>query len=166
MAMAIPACDSPIQALGLAVCGKCAVTPATVQAKAIQALRGIWPDLRAETVTHPAGGPGMNRAHRRQAKPRHPPIPATWGEVLERCPFRSLIGIGQPRDANGMMERIAHTFAALGGETTPIADDLLDEMATSIRARGVVLLISDRADLRDAAKREILARAHGAAECA
>ena len=105
----------------------------------------------------------MNRTQRRAAKPRHPPIPATWGEAWERCPFRSLVGIGNPSDANEMAGRIAHMFAALGGETAPIADELLDEMAASIRAGGVVLVVSDRSDLRDAAKREILARAHGAA---
>ncbi len=61
------------------------------------------------------------------------------------------------------MGRLAHSFAAISGEIAPIADDLLDEMAASIRAGGVVLVISDRSDLRDAAKRAILARAHGAA---
>ena len=108
----------------------------------------------------------MNRSQRRAGKSKHSPIPATWGEAWARCPFRSLIGIGHRSDANEMAGRLAHTFAAIGGESVPIADDLLDEMAASIRAGGTVLLISDRADLRDAAKREILARAHGVAGCA
>lgn len=106
----------------------------------------------------------MNRAQRRSAKaPQHPPVPATWHEAWERCPFKSLLGTGNPSDADEMAGRIDHVFAALGGEATPIADELLDEMAASIRAGGVVLVISDRADLRNEAKREILARAHGAA---
>ncbi len=107
----------------------------------------------------------MNRAQRRQSKtsPQHPPVPATWREAWERCPFKSLVGVGNPRNANEMAGRIDHVFAALGGEAAPIADELLNEMAASIRNGGVVLVISDRADLRNEAKREILARAHGAA---
>ncbi len=56
LAMAMPACDSPVQALGLAICGKCATEPTTVQAKAIEGLRKIWPTLHMGRITHPAGG--------------------------------------------------------------------------------------------------------------
>ena len=55
LVMAIPACDSPVQALGLAVCGKCATEPVAVQAKGVAALRNIWPDLRTANITHPQG---------------------------------------------------------------------------------------------------------------
>ena len=55
-AMALPACDAPMQALGLAICGRCATEPQAVQAKAVEALRQIWPDLRTANVTHPEGG--------------------------------------------------------------------------------------------------------------
>ena len=56
LAMALPACDSPAQALGLAICGKCATEPTAVQAKAIEALRKIWPTLRMGRITHPQSG--------------------------------------------------------------------------------------------------------------
>ncbi len=56
LAMALPACDAPVQALGLAICGKCATEPSAVQVRAIEALRKIWPTLRMGRITHPAGG--------------------------------------------------------------------------------------------------------------
>ncbi len=93
-----------------------------------------------------------------------PAIPKTWGETLDCCPFRSFVGKGI--SAGEMMTRLAHTFAAIGGEPCPIDPALLDEMAASIHAGKTVLVLADRADLRDRAKREILARVHGAAETA
>ena len=84
---------------------------------------------------------------------------------MRLCPFRSFIGIGDTTTANvdEMGTRIAHVFAALGGEPAPIDADLLAELAASVRASRTVLVLSDRADLRDHAKRQILARAHGVA---
>ncbi len=107
----------------------------------------------------------MKASRRREARQEPGPIPTTLGEALHLCPFRSLIGIGGG-NAEEMESRIAHTFAALGGEPCSIKPDLLDEMTASIRAGGVVLVMSDRADLRDHVKREILTRLHGAAGCA
>ena len=76
---------------------------------------------------------------------------------MERCPFRSFVGIGQhPGNSAEMAERLDHAFAALGGEVTPIAEDLLAEMVDSIRRGRTVLVLSDRADLRDAAKGQIM----------
>ena len=106
----------------------------------------------------------MRASKRRNRQRKHTSNPTTWGETWERCPFRSFIGLGQhPGDANEMGDRIGHIFAALGGEPAPIADSLMAEMIDSIRRGRTVLVISNRADLRDQAKREILAQVHGAA---
>ena len=56
LALAIPACDAPSNALALAVCHDCAVAREDVRAKAIEALRRLWPDARPVTITHPDGG--------------------------------------------------------------------------------------------------------------
>lgn len=54
--VALPARDNPTQALSMAVCSRCAVEPDAITAKAVTALRGLWPDLRAIAVTHETGG--------------------------------------------------------------------------------------------------------------
>ena len=56
LALATPACDAPSNALALAVCHDCASAREDVRAKAIEALRRVWPDARPVTVTHPRGG--------------------------------------------------------------------------------------------------------------
>ena len=56
LALAIPACDDPSNALALAVCHDCAVDREAVRARAIEALRKLWPDARPVTITHPDGG--------------------------------------------------------------------------------------------------------------
>lgn len=92
------------------------------------------------------------------------PTKATFGETLERCPFRTLIGIGSwsgSMDAllANALPKLAYTVAVLGGDPEPINSETMAEIVTSIQAGRCVLLISDRADLRDYAKREILAMA-------
>jgi hypothetical protein len=42
--------------LGFAFCAQCAEHPDELMAKAAEALRRFWPDLRPLVVTHPAGG--------------------------------------------------------------------------------------------------------------
>ena len=54
--VALPAKDSPLHAIGLGVCPACGTDPAVIQAKGIEALRRIWPNLRSITPTHPHGG--------------------------------------------------------------------------------------------------------------
>ena len=56
LALAIPACDAPSNALALAVCHDCAGAREDVREKAIEALRHLWPDARPVTITHPDGG--------------------------------------------------------------------------------------------------------------
>jgi len=54
--IALPASDNPTHGLALAVCTRCAVERADIQAKATAALRRVFPDLRPVTVTYAAGG--------------------------------------------------------------------------------------------------------------
>lgn len=54
--VALPAVDRPEQALAMAVCTCCATEPDAIKAKAVDALRSIWPDLKPIAVTHPGGG--------------------------------------------------------------------------------------------------------------
>lgn len=54
--LALPAKSGPANAIGLAVCQHCASSVDDIRAKATIGLRRIWPNLRAVTVTHPAGG--------------------------------------------------------------------------------------------------------------
>lgn len=53
---AMPATTTPSKALTLAVCTRCATTPDAILAKATQAFRRFWPDMRAFEITHPEGG--------------------------------------------------------------------------------------------------------------
>jgi hypothetical protein len=53
-AMTVPAIDGPRHALGSAVCPACAAR-ADLESRALAALRGIWPDIRA---IEPVVGPG------------------------------------------------------------------------------------------------------------
>ena len=54
--LALPKNGNPANALSMAVCSRCAVEPAEIQAKAVMALRKLWPDIRPVTITHQAGG--------------------------------------------------------------------------------------------------------------
>jgi hypothetical protein len=54
-AVALPHCDAPVQALGMAVCLRCANEPELIAEKALSALRRVWPDLRPFTITHSGG---------------------------------------------------------------------------------------------------------------
>lgn len=87
-------------------------------------------------------------------------VPANLAETFDRCPFRSIIGIAAPspnRPLDQLISPLAHAIAVLGGDPEPISSDTMAELVAAIRAGDSVLLMSDRADLRDYAKREILA---------
>lgn len=43
------------QAIGMALCDACALHP-DIDARVMDALRGLWPDLRPIEITHPEGG--------------------------------------------------------------------------------------------------------------
>ena len=53
---AVPAADSPAQALCFGVCLRCGDTPASLNASAFKALRKIWPESRSFVPTHADGG--------------------------------------------------------------------------------------------------------------
>jgi len=54
--IAMPATDGPHHGLGMAVCKRCGPDRETTRQKGIEALTGIWPELREVTITHPEGG--------------------------------------------------------------------------------------------------------------
>ena len=54
--VAWPSCDTPSQALALAICERCATDHAGVEVKATTALRRLWPNLTPVRLTHGAGG--------------------------------------------------------------------------------------------------------------
>ena len=88
--------------------------------------------------------------------------PQTIEEALARCPFRTVIGLPptRPEDVvDDMVSRLAHTLAVLGGDPVPISPDTMQEFIASLQLGRTVLVMSDRRDLRDRAKAEILAMA-------
>ena len=77
------------------------------------------------------------------------PVAVDWKKLAEECQFRTLIGPpGAP---------ITCSFAALGEEVTALSVRMMGDVLDAFRAGGRVLVLSDRVDLRDRAKREILA---------
>jgi hypothetical protein len=55
IAVALPHRAAPMKALGMAVCTHCATEPEAIKAKALDALRRLWPGLRSFAITHPGG---------------------------------------------------------------------------------------------------------------
>jgi hypothetical protein len=53
--LAIPETERPTNAIASALCPNCAKRPDR-DGRAVVAFRGIWPNLRPATITHPAGG--------------------------------------------------------------------------------------------------------------
>ena len=75
-------------------------------------------------------------------------VSVDWKKLVARCPFRTLIGpVGAPTTCS---------FAALGGEVTPLSPKMMGDVMDALRSGGRVLVLSDRADLRDRAKRETM----------
>jgi hypothetical protein len=57
LAIALPACDDPTNGLGFGVCDGCSGGKiGQAEAKAVDGLRAIWPDLRPVRITDPVGG--------------------------------------------------------------------------------------------------------------
>jgi hypothetical protein len=50
-----PEREDPTNALGMGICAECATTIPDINAKAVEALKRIWPNSRGFTVDHPAG---------------------------------------------------------------------------------------------------------------
>ena len=54
--VALPADDAGAHGFGFGLCDHCGADGSHLDANAAKALRRIWPDCRAVTVTHPKGG--------------------------------------------------------------------------------------------------------------
>jgi hypothetical protein len=81
----------------------------------------------------------------------------TWPQMVRRCRYRTLLGPNTgPADAVGMVRAATHTLAILGGEAGPIDPDAVRDLVDVLTAGGTIVIMSDRADLRDAAKAEIV----------
>lgn len=86
----------------------------------------------------------------------------TLWEALKLCPYQTVFGRNVVAGATvretveSVQHRLAVALVILGGDVSdPLDDAMLASMVTAIAADGVVLLASDRADLRDHAKRRI-----------
>ncbi len=100
----------------------------------------------------------MNHAQRRAQKPgpQHPPVPTTWTEIWERCPFRTFVAL-EPGTPEDLLRRTGGAFAAIGGEPCAIGADTLSQLVEIVLGGEAVIVFGDRADLRDAAKAQIAA---------
>jgi hypothetical protein len=101
--------------------------------------------------------------------------PPTLAQALKRCPYQTLIGPSgaippgmTPQHAMDMLgPKIGAALVVLDGDPEPISVDMKADVLAALVAGQVVLLAAnqrDQRDLRDYAKREILALA-GPARC-
>ena len=83
-------------------------------------------------------------------------VTPSWGKVWAHCPYRSLIAsdTGQRTTAE-LMASLACAVAVLDGDPEPFNAQMASDIAALLVDGGTVLLLSNRADLRDAAKGEI-----------
>jgi hypothetical protein len=81
---------------------------------------------------------------------------------MAACPFQTLIGWNIPPGSSldDVGDRIGCTVAVVGGtHPDPLTADMLEFAVETLLSGRIVLLVSDRADLRDYAKREIIGMA-------
>jgi len=87
----------------------------------------------------------------------------TLPEVMARCPYRTVFGSAGPgvtaRNWHARMPMPSCIIAVLGGEPVPISAETMAEIIAILSAGDSVMILADRADLRDYAKREIAALA-------
>lgn len=83
-------------------------------------------------------------------------VKPAWNDVWDRCPYRSLIGpdIGQ-QTVDHLVAAVACTVAVIDGNPEPLSPTMATDLAAIFQGGGTVLLLSNRTDLRDAAKKEI-----------
>ncbi len=104
----------------------------------------------------------MNRQQRRASKISVPPAIRTVADAYDACPFRSLVSIA-PGTRDELLDRVGGAFAAVNGDVEPIAPDSLADLAATVLAGRTVMVLGTRADLRDAAKAQIMAAVNVAA---
>ena len=95
----------------------------------------------------------MNRAQRRTARSSI----RTWtiSQAYEACPFRSLVSI-VPGTKEELLSRVGAAFAAMGGQACPIDADHLADLVDTVMCGQTVIVMGNRADLRDAAKSQLM----------
>jgi hypothetical protein len=104
----------------------------------------------------------MGEAKRRRAAQQRgtgpdndPPI---LGEIMDSCPFSSLIGRDIPPGStlDSVGHRIGCTVAVMGGQPEPLNAEMIASAVETLLSGRIVMVLSDRADLADYAKREIV----------
>ena len=107
----------------------------------------------------------MNRAQRRAAPVSKSRI-WTISDAYNACPFRTLVSL-VPGTRTELLDRVGAAFAAVDGDICPIEPDRLAELIDTLLAGRTVIVMGNRADLRDAAKAQLMAAGnaafHGAA---
>ena len=94
---------------------------------------------------------------KRSRQRRYPAIPRTWAETLKRCPHRTIIAGRVRHGTVDLLPPPLRVLAVISGDPTPLNSAMMAEIVASGQAGETVMILSDRADLRDYAKREILA---------
>ena len=82
----------------------------------------------------------------------------TIAELIRDCPFRSVLS-RRSVDLTRPLEHWDALVAVLGGVPEPLSPDVLRSGVECLARGETVLLLSDRRDLRDRAKQELLAMA-------
>ena len=104
----------------------------------------------------------MNRAQRRAAAATSKLRTWTIGRAYDACPFRSLVSI-IPGSKDELLGRVGAAFAAIDGEIAPISVDRVADLVDAVLAERTVIVMGSRADLRDAAKGQLMAAVNAAA---
>ena len=85
----------------------------------------------------------------------------TISEAWGCCRFRSLVAL-VPGTQDELLDRVGAAFAAVGGDIAPIDPDTLSSLVETVRGGQTVIVLGDRADLRDAAKAQLMAAVNAA----
>ena len=91
---------------------------------------------------------------KQNSKPSGPASVRTVGEAWAMCPYKTLIGDVGPGNP---WDRVTCVAAAIGGEPEPFGPEIMRDIAKALHAGGVVLVMADRPEAREMAKRQVAA---------
>jgi len=100
----------------------------------------------------------IDHALNKQRRARRQPRKMTLRETFKMCPYRTLLGNARG-GPDAMMARLGCTVAVLDGDPEPMSQRMMRDVLRELAAGRTVLLISNKRELRDFAKREIMAMA-------